>query len=165
MYIYILRPRESPNSRVRGRTLVLRRHRARWQARAREARVFSCARFRRRLGCVFGRDFACDFVCDFVRRGGQNVHTPCRAGGGKEGGGGRTSAGSTPHFEGVQPFSRLAPSAVLAPGRVTRMQTPFCGLCGGGFGYPVSVREASPILRAFPPFRSWPLLPFWRWGV
>ena len=68
-------PRESPNSRVCGRTLVLRRRRARWQARAREARVFSCARFRRRLGCVFGRDFVCDFVCDFVRRGGQNVHT------------------------------------------------------------------------------------------
>ena len=60
---------------MRGRTLVLRRLRARWQARAREARVFSCARFRRRLGCVFGRDFVCDFVCDFVRRGGQNVHT------------------------------------------------------------------------------------------
>ena len=74
-YMYLLRPRESPNSRVCGRTLVLRRRRARWQARAREARVFSCARFRRRLGCVFGRDFVCDFVCDFVRRGEQNVHT------------------------------------------------------------------------------------------
>ena len=71
IYIYILRPRESPNSRVSGRTLVLRRHRARWQARAREARVFSCARFRRRLGCVFGSDF----VCVLVRRGEQNVHT------------------------------------------------------------------------------------------
>ena len=58
-----------------GRSLVLRRRRARWQARAREARVFSCARFRRRLGSVFGRDFVCDFVCDFVRRGEQNVHT------------------------------------------------------------------------------------------
>ena len=58
-----------------GRTLVLRRRRARWQARAREARVFSCAYFRRRLGCVSGRDFVCDFVCDFVRRGWQNVHT------------------------------------------------------------------------------------------
>ena len=43
IYIYILRPRESPNSRLCGRTLVLRRRRARWQARAREARVFSCA--------------------------------------------------------------------------------------------------------------------------
>ena len=74
-YIHTLRPRESPNSRVRGRTLVLRRRRTRWQARAREARVFSCARFRRRLGCVSGRDFVCDFVCGFVRRGEQNVHT------------------------------------------------------------------------------------------
>ena len=49
----MLRPRESSNSRVRGRTLVLRRLRARWQARAREARVFSCAHVFRAASAVF----------------------------------------------------------------------------------------------------------------